>query len=183
MEIKPKERTVYLESEASKMVDYTRINVSKDGKYLFATEQGQLTYDWEAKLVYKLLKEKFPGRKVIASVIAYSNPKKISWADEIIYDLSPIEWLSMIQHADLVFTDSFHGTIFSMKFNVPFITYYAEERRKARFLELQAQFDISENIVSNLDQIKSFEPKYRNFDKQFMELSTFGRTFLKEALG
>ena len=130
-----------------------------------------------------LLKEKFPGRKVIASVIAYSNPKKISWADEIIYDLSPIEWLSMIQHADLVFTDSFHGTIFSMKFNVPFITYYAEERRKARFLELQAQFDISENIVSNLDQIKSFEPKYRNFDKQFMELSTFGRTFLKEALG
>ena len=44
MEIKPKERTVYLESEASKMVDYTRINVSKDGKYLFATEQGQLTY-------------------------------------------------------------------------------------------------------------------------------------------
>ncbi len=42
------------------MVDYTRINVSKDDKYLFATEQGQLTYDWEAKLVYKLLKEKFP---------------------------------------------------------------------------------------------------------------------------
>lgn len=69
MEIKPKERTVYLESEASKMVDYTRINVSKDGKYLFATEQGQLTYDWEAKRVYKLLKEKFPeseGYKVSA---------------------------------------------------------------------------------------------------------------------
>jgi hypothetical protein len=39
-ELKPEERTVYLESEASKMVDYTRINVSKDGKYLFATEQG-----------------------------------------------------------------------------------------------------------------------------------------------
>ena len=42
------------------MVDYTRINVSKDGKYLFATEQGKLSYEWDAKPVYKLLKEKFP---------------------------------------------------------------------------------------------------------------------------
>ena len=42
------------------MVDYTRINVSKDGKYLFATEQGQLTYEWDAKPVYELFKEKFP---------------------------------------------------------------------------------------------------------------------------
>ena len=39
------------------MVDYTRINVSKDGKYLFATEPGQLAYEWDAKPVYELLKE------------------------------------------------------------------------------------------------------------------------------
>jgi hypothetical protein len=42
------------------MVDYTKITVSKDGKYLFATEQGHLTYPLEAKVIYKLLKEKFP---------------------------------------------------------------------------------------------------------------------------
>lgn len=81
----PKERTVYLESEASKMVDYTRINVSKDGKYLFATEQGQLTYDWEAKRVYKLLKEKFPeneGYKV--SVIEWrARGIEPDWAKEV----------------------------------------------------------------------------------------------------
>lgn len=42
------------------MIDYHRINVAKDGVYLFATEQGQLSYEWEAKKVYELLKEKFP---------------------------------------------------------------------------------------------------------------------------
>ena len=42
------------------MVDYTRITVSKDGKYLCATEQGHLADPWEAKVIYKLLKEKFP---------------------------------------------------------------------------------------------------------------------------
>lgn len=66
------------------MVDYTRINVSKDGQYLFATEQGRLTYNCEAKRVYKLLKEKFPeneGYKV--SVIKWrAIGAKPDWAKE-----------------------------------------------------------------------------------------------------
>ena len=42
------------------MQNYYRINVSKDGRYLFATEQGGLTYEAEAMKVFLLLKEKFP---------------------------------------------------------------------------------------------------------------------------
>ena len=43
------------------MVSYYRINVSKDGYYLFATEQGHLTTLKEAKKVFDILKEKFPS--------------------------------------------------------------------------------------------------------------------------
>lgn len=42
------------------MQNYYRINVAKDGRYLFATEQGGLTYEAEAMKVFLLLKEKFP---------------------------------------------------------------------------------------------------------------------------
>lgn len=42
------------------MVNYTRIIVSKNGIYLFATEQGELSRTEDAKKVYKLFKEKFP---------------------------------------------------------------------------------------------------------------------------
>ena len=42
------------------MVDYYRINVSKDGRYVFATEQGNLTFEEAAKKVFELFKEKFP---------------------------------------------------------------------------------------------------------------------------
>lgn len=42
------------------MIDYTRITVSQNGKYLFATEEGQLAREKDAKRVYQLLKEKFP---------------------------------------------------------------------------------------------------------------------------
>ena len=41
------------------MVSYYRINVSKDGIYLFATEQGQLTSRLRAREVFDILKEKF----------------------------------------------------------------------------------------------------------------------------
>ena len=42
------------------MVSYYRINVSKDGVYLFATEQGQLTSRLQAREVFEILNEKFP---------------------------------------------------------------------------------------------------------------------------
>lgn len=42
------------------MQNYYRINVAKDRRYLFATEQGGLTYEAEAMKVFLLLKEKFP---------------------------------------------------------------------------------------------------------------------------
>lgn len=42
------------------MQDYYRINVSLNGKYLFATEQGGITWEADAKKVVELFKEKFP---------------------------------------------------------------------------------------------------------------------------
>lgn len=150
-------------------------------RYIFAYILGD-DINGGNKRAISILKKKYPNRKVVASIIAYSNPQKIVWADKIIYDLSPVNWLNLIQNADFVYTDSFHGTIFSMKFNVPFITYYVEERRKARFLELQTQFGIDNNIVSNIEQIRSYKPTKRNFNEKFSELSNIGRQFLKNAL-
>ncbi len=43
------------------MQNYYRINVSKNGYYLFATEQGRITTEKEMKQTVKLFKEKFPS--------------------------------------------------------------------------------------------------------------------------
>lgn len=46
------------------MVDYYRINVSQNGRYLFATENGEggggITWEEDAKRVSELFKIKFP---------------------------------------------------------------------------------------------------------------------------
>lgn len=42
------------------MINYHRINVSLNGVYLFATEQARLCHERDARLVFRLLKSKFP---------------------------------------------------------------------------------------------------------------------------
>lgn len=150
-------------------------------RYIFTYILGK-EINGGCKKAIELIKKKLPGCIVIASVIAYSNPQKIDWADEIMYCLSPVEWINMIQNASFVLTDSFHGTIFSMMFNTPFITYYAEERRKSRFIELANQFEISKNIVSRLEEIDSFVIENKSHNDKFEVLSTKGIAFLKDAL-
>lgn len=43
------------------MVSYYRICVSKNGCYLFATEQGQLMFQSEAMKIYNLFLQRFPA--------------------------------------------------------------------------------------------------------------------------
>lgn len=63
------------------MQDYYRINVSKNGRYLFATEQGGIIWEFDAKKIVELFKEKFPeneGYKI--DVIKWeSRGKNIEW--------------------------------------------------------------------------------------------------------
>ena len=39
---------------------YYEINVSKDGKHLFATDKRSIRFYWELEKVYRILEEKFP---------------------------------------------------------------------------------------------------------------------------
>ena len=39
---------------------YYEINVSKDGKHLFATAKRSISFYWELERVYRIFEEKFP---------------------------------------------------------------------------------------------------------------------------
>lgn len=73
-------------------------------------------------------------------------------ADIIIDDCTPDQWINLIYHAKFVYTDSFHGCIFSLKFNKPFIGYYQYAKRSTRLLDIQKRYGLS-NIVSDISHI------------------------------
>lgn len=58
-------------------------------------------------------------------------------------------WLKGFSQAKFVITDSFHGCVFSILFNKPFIAYGNSQRGITRFQSLLTLFNLQDRLVSN----------------------------------
>ncbi len=66
---------------------------------------------------------------------------------------SPMDFLSWVKYADFVFTDSFHGTVFSLIFQKQFACHcYSDAgKKKLRLLKLLELVHLPERTLDNLD--------------------------------
>lgn len=69
--------------------------------------------------------------------------------DKQIYDAGPAEFVGWIQNSAYVVTDSFHGTMFSLKFNIPFYTYIAVPSSSGRITNILSRLNLSHRIIEN----------------------------------
>lgn len=86
---------------------------------------------------------------IYAIISATHNPQILAWADHVLYDVTPNQWVNLIAHATCVYSDSFHAAVFSIKFQRPFIGYYASEGRGSRFIDLQKRYKLKQQIVNS----------------------------------
>lgn len=63
-------------------------------------------------------------------------------------------WLNSFVNSKFVITDSFHGTVFSIIFNIPFVTYGNRDRGYDRFTSLLEIFGLTERLIESKDQLK-----------------------------
>ena len=52
--------------------------------------------------------------------------------------------------ASCILTDSYHGSVFSLIFNKPFITLRNEKRGNDRFDDLEIRFDLAERFINDI---------------------------------
>lgn len=64
------------------------------------------------------------------------------------------EWLSRFNDCKLVITDSYHGVIFSIIFNKPYLVFVNEDRGASRFESLLSVLDFSDRIVNDLGDVQ-----------------------------
>ncbi len=133
------------------------------------------------------IKRVYGDLKVYAIVIPTMRFNVCDYADEVFYDLDPEEWLGMIRHSTFVYTDSFHGTLFALKFHKPFLAYYAEERRASRFIDLKKRYGLDKYIVSTVDEIDKEGslhqlPPFDVIDETIEKECVFSIRFLEESL-
>ena len=68
-------------------------------------------------------------------------------------NLSPEQWLSMIAHASMVITDSFHGTVFSILFHREFLSIVNKSRGGTRFASLLVPLGL-ESRMGDMAQLR-----------------------------
>lgn len=68
----------------------------------------------------------------------------------------PLEdWLNGFKECDFVVTDSFHGTVFALIFNKPFISIGNKTRGMTRFTSLLKLFNLERRLINSFDDLSS----------------------------
>ncbi len=117
----------------------------------------------EKRVIVKALLEKLklpclkigPKESLNADITNYNN---------CIYP-SVSKWLNGFRNAKFVVTDSFHGTVFALIFNVPFIVIANNYRGVARFHSLLDIYQLRHRIISSLDELESKQMEDINFEQ------------------
>lgn len=81
-----------------------------------------------------------------------------------LYSMRVESWIKGFADADFVITDSFHGTVFSIIFNKPFISLVNVKRGASRFESILGELGLSERLISGFDKNKVETLSQKNID-------------------
>ncbi len=158
-----------------------------DQKYILCYFLGNNTMhrEWVKKI-----KEK-TGYTIIAlphiDEIVKSDEK---YADIKMYDVGPAEMINLIKNAELVFTDSFHCTVFSVIYNKKFCTFNrfsnkAKESTNTRIKSILSILELENRLVTNYQQCEEIYNEEIDFgipNKRLKEMKDKSFEYLNNAL-
>ena len=127
--------------------------------------------------------EKITFLKQIAK--KYSLELKIKGAnDDISRDDSIEGWLSDIRDAEMVVTDSFHGSVFSILFHRPFFSIINKRRGAERFVSLLNKLGLTERLIYDVATYESVDStiNWIEVDRLLAEERNKSLAFIRNAL-
>lgn len=133
------------------------------------------------------IKNVYPNAKIVTIAIPGYGEEVRQYADIILDQCSPGQWISLIKHAVLILTDSFHGVCFSLKYKKPFIAFYSLQWRASRLLDLKQRLGLNNRIVSSWQEIRDNNTAidtldYTDIQRQLQTLATTSWNYLHTSL-
>lgn len=112
------------------------------------------------------------------------------FADIKPYNIGPSEWINLIQNAEYICTDSFHGTVFSLINNKKFYTFrrYKSNTKvstNSRIDSLLRIVDLKERLLEGTEDIKEvikLEIDYKAVNKKLSSFRNSSKKFLLNSL-
>lgn len=121
----------------------------------------------------------------LADCKVYSvSPFKRDYADKCFVDVSPDVFVSLIKHAQCVISNSFHGTAFSIIYEVPFFVVNRKDGLNTRMKDLLDHYGLTERIITlnAPDKLLMRDIYYRPVRECLMEDIEFSKSFLSEQI-
>lgn len=121
-----------------------------DSNYIVVYAYWDRISQKEAKAIVQFAKK--TGKKIVTLCGMQSYMGKFAPAN-------PFEVLSYVKNADYVITDTFHGSVFSIKFNKKFATIVRKGTGKVygnsnKLEDLLERFGLSNRIINNMSQLE-----------------------------
>lgn len=117
--------------------------VKYDNYIIVYAYKGRISKE-EQKKIKKFAKK---NKKTIISIGTYQEVADINLL------LNPFELLAYFKKADFVITDTFHGTVFSIKFNTNFAT-IIRDSNKQKLEDLLNRLKLESRKIDDLDQLE-----------------------------
>ena len=110
------------------------------------------------------------------------------WFTETFVDIDAFEWVEMFKNAQIVFTGTFHGAVFSIKSKRIFYTYLTNPSRIKKVGSLLKQFGIEDRIITDENEEKKFKniEKRINYEKVYEKIiqeKQKSLEYLKDSIG
>lgn len=152
------------------------IEVKEEKKYILLYFLGEVTVD-----LYEFIKRINANNDY--KIINFNDIK-----DSFYYSMDPFCFISYINSAELILTDSFHGVVFANIFNTPFIIFERNSNlpsMNSRLETLDILFNVNErnfeNIKSNMGNI--FEYDFNIFNQKIEQLRNDSYNKIKTMIG
>lgn len=116
-------------------------------EYLLIYGLGHELHSDKADIVGEL--KRLTGLPVINVVGSADTPHGVHmFSDVVLYRASPEEWVWLMLNAAFVCTDSFHGTLFALKYEKQFVAFIRDLRQGTRIIDLAERFGVLDRIVT-----------------------------------
>lgn len=177
------------------------VPVVVDPTLLLTTEDYESLISQEKKsgngvtLVHYILDANDSKRKIVSDIVTSYSLKSVSLsisprkADGRLGKLDSVAtWLSDFLNAKFIVTDSFHGCVFSILFNKPFIAIANKNRGLSRFTTLLGSFNLQDRLVFSYEEYMNRKGQllkpmdYKPVNQRLYELRKESRDFLFDAL-
>lgn len=162
------------------LYDFKEFSESKpiiQDDYIFAYILGSELRGGHKNIIDKICR-KYGNMKVVAAIIPDISLEVEKFANRIMYNASPSDWVNLIAHSKFVYTDSFHGCMFAMKYHKQFFAYYRDASRASRLRDIKYTYHIP-NIYMSGDNYAINEIDYNMIDAILDKQKIDSYNFLK----